>query len=364
MAEAVLVNPIIRTRFSQVICYATAYSAVIITSSIFFSFYFHAPLPDGLAVRPTPPIHRRIFDCFLYHNEAYMLYLHLATLSGLVDHFILGFCNESFTNRAFSPISYDPFEREIMAFSDSIYFLYIDLNVIPLTHSMYLNETVWKREAAARNHLLEGVKHFSPDADDLILLCDVDEIVTRSAISLIRYHPPSHYYNLYGHLFHYSYRWKVGVWERPMVIRFGSIRLPLDDYKFLPFLHELPGVLHYHCSFCFPTMKGIMKKLQSFSHTEYSGAAFTNPNYIYGRIACGYGVIPPRYQMPETLTPWEFDEDSVFLPSDPRLAFYRMRIGFVDLEEFEMNVSEVKRLMPKPCLSSFGRNLEEITRVE
>jgi hypothetical protein len=290
-----------------------------------------------------------------------MLYLHLATLSGYVDHFILGFSNQSFTNRGFSTLSYEPFEKEIMEFSESIYLLYIDLNKLPLTHSMFLNETVWKREAAARNHLLEGVKHFNPGPDDLILLCDVDEIVTRSAVSLIRYRPPSHYYNLYGYLFHYSYRWRVGEWERPMVIRYGSMRLPLDDYKFLPFRKELPGVLHYHCSYCFPTMKGIIKKLQSYSHTEYSGGDFTNPNYIYGRIACGYGIIPPRYQMPETLRPVDFDGERIFLPDDPRLAFYKMRIGFVDLDEFGLNLSEVKRLMPRGCRLSFGKRLQNIS---
>jgi hypothetical protein len=149
-----------------------------------------------------------------------------------------------------------------------------------------------------------------------------------------------------------------------MVIRYGSLEMPLDDYKFLPFLKTLPGVLHHHCSFCFPTMAGIIRKLQSFSHTEYSGENFTDPNYIYARIACGYGVIPDRYKMPERLKPRAFDARTIFLPDDPRLDFYRYRIGFTDLETFQLNISEVKRLKPEKCRFSFGKNLEKITRLE
>jgi beta-1,4-mannosyl-glycoprotein beta-1,4-N-acetylglucosaminyltransferase len=301
-------------------------------------------------VKPPPiPAPRRIFDCFLYHNEAYMLYLQLLTLSKYVDVFVIGHSNQSFTKRTQSPVSFSPFKQEIFAFSHQIVFLYIDLDRLPLSRSKWSNGTAWRREATARNHLIEGVKSRKPDPDDLIMLCDVDEIVTRSAISLIRQRPPVHYYNLQGLLFHYTFRWKVGEWERPLVIRYGSLSAPLDDYKFVPFLFPLPGVLHYHCSFCFPKMSEVFRKLKSFSHTEYSRGQFTDPNYVFARIACGYGIIPPRWKMPEKLTLVSHNESEIYLPKDRRFDFLRYRIGFKDLKDYQLTAAQIAAYKPNDC---------------
>jgi hypothetical protein len=303
---------------------------------------------------------RRIFDCFLYHSESYMLYLHLFTLSKSVDNFVIGYSNQSFTNLIYSPISFSPFEEEIMTFSDQIVFVYIDFTKVPLSESKWDNGTAWRREATARNHLIEGVKQLQPDPDDIVMLCDVDEIVTRNAILLVRKRPPVHYYNLQGLLFHYSFRWQVGEWERPLVIRFGSIQSPLDDYKFAPFLFPLPGVLHYHCSFCFPKMSDVIRKLRSFSHTEYSKGKFRDPNYVYGRIICGFGVLPPRWKMPEMLTLVEFNPKDIILPNDARFDFLMYRIGFQDIPDFAMNATVIREYMPKNCSLKHEKSLGSI----
>jgi hypothetical protein len=292
----------------------------------------------------------RIFDCFLYHSEAHMLLAHLRTLSGLVDKFVIAYSNYSFAHNLYSPVSFAPFEREIMQYAADVIFLYVDFSVLPLSECRYRNGTAWKREATARNFLLEGVRRMDPQPQDIVLLCDVDEIVTRSAIPLIKARPPIHYYNLQGLLFHYSFRWKVGTWERPLAIRYGSIAFSLDDYKFMPMLFPLPGVLHYHCSFCFPTIAEIIGKLRSFSHTEYSQGKYRDPNYVYARVACGYGVLPNRWKMPERLTPMAFNVRDISLPDDTRFDFLRARIGFQDLGNWpELNISNIKAYMPRSC---------------
>jgi hypothetical protein len=306
-----------------------------------------SPLCD---LRPNPdPDPPRLFDCFLYHSESYMLYLHLLTLSGYVDKFVIAYSNESFSTLAPSPISFSPFEPEILSFSGSIVFVHVDFGALPLSESRYRNATAWRREATARNRLLTGVESLSPAPRDLILLCDVDEIVTRDAALLVRRRPPVHYYNLRGLLFHGSFRWRVGSWERPLVIRYGAIAAPLDDYKFTRFVFPFPGVLHYHCSFCAPRIGDVLRKLASFSHTEYSRGRFRDPNYVWARLACGYGVLPPRWKMPERLTLVDFDGARIFVPDDPRLAFLKKRVGFEDIGEYAMNISKVKGYMPKEC---------------
>jgi len=354
----------------------TVYFIVIILLLPLHRLFFRYPSPtllspdqntDALITdvpQATPYVSNttRIFNCFLYHNEAYMLYLHLLTLADYVDRFILGYANVSFTNNNHTSLSLDPFEPEIMAFKSHIVFLFINLQHLPLAKSRYRNETQWKREATARNYLLEGVKSQAPNPHDLILLCDVDEIVTRSAIALVRQSPPDHYYNLCGELYHYSYRWRVGKWLRPMVIRYGALDGPLDDYKFLPFLCSLPGVLHYHCSFCFPRIADNITKLKSFSHTEYSGPMFVNPNYIFARITCGYGVLPPRWQMPERLRSRALNPD-IYLPDDPRLAFLSAKIGFEDLADYDFSQEEIFGFMPEACAKRMAGKKIEIKKV-
>jgi hypothetical protein len=278
-----------------------------------------------------------------------MLYLHLLTLEKSVDYFVIGYSNHSFTSQVYSPMTFDPFEEEIHSFSDQIVLVFVDFNVTPLAQSKWDNGTAWRREATARNHLIEGVKRLKPEADDLVLLCDVDELVTRNAILLVRRRPPVHYYNLQGLLFHYSFRWQVGEWERPVVIRYGSIQFPLDDYKFVPFLFPLPGILHYHCSFCFPRIADVLRKLRSFSHTEYSAGRFRDPNYVYGRIACGYGVLPPRWKMPDRLTLVDFNAKDIYLPNDARFDFLMYRIGFQDIPNFALNATAIRHHMPGNC---------------
>jgi hypothetical protein len=278
-----------------------------------------------------------------------MLYLHLLTLSGHVDKFVIGYSNYSFANDRYSPLSFFPFEREILSYSESMVFVYVDFHSTPLSASRYRNGTAWRREATARNRLIDGVRSLDPGPNDLVLLCDVDEIVTREAVRLIKRRPPVHYYNVRGLLFHYTFRWEVGEWERPLVIRYGAIDAPLDDYKFAPFVFALPGVLHFHCSFCAPNISEVLWKLRSFSHMEYSEGRFQDPNYVYARIACGYGLLPTRWKMPERLKLVEFRKEKIWMPEDGRFDFLKRRIGFQDLSEFSLNVSAIRKYMPKKC---------------
>jgi hypothetical protein len=194
------------------------------------------------------------------------------------------------------------------------------------------------------------VKDSSPSPDDLILLCDVDEITTRAAIRLIRRKPPHHYYNLQGIIYHYSFRWQVGQWKRPLVIRFGSIRAPLDDYKFMPILCPLPGILHHHCSYCFPDLREILTKLQSFSHTEWSGDQYRDPNYLWAKIKCGYTLAPFFPNRPQKLTLVEFNRQAIYLPKDVRFDFLRTPLGFRDLGELGLNMTRVKMYLPNNCI--------------
>jgi hypothetical protein len=96
-------------------------------------------------------------------------------------------------------------------------------------------------------------------------------------------------------------------------------------------------------------MADIFTKLRSFSHSEYSEGQYADPNYIYARIACGYGVLPERWQMPEKLQLTKFDSRIIFVPDDPRFDFLKARIGFRDLDEFPLSKVEIMGHVPPGC---------------
>jgi hypothetical protein len=97
-------------------------------------------------------------------------------------------------------------------------------------------------------------------------------------------------------------------------------------------------------------MAEVFRKLTTFSHTEFSEGKFRDPNYVYARIACGYGVLPSMWKQPEKLTLVDFDARAIFLPKDKRFDFLRHRIGFKDLRTFQLNRSGIAAYQPEDCI--------------
>jgi hypothetical protein len=182
---------------------------------------------------------------------------------------------------------------------------------------------------------------------DLSLLCDVDEIPTRHAIHLMRRQPPAHYYHLHGLLYQYSYRWSVREMDGPIVIRYGSLSSPLDDYVFMPAQSILPGILHHHCRSCFPQMQMVLR-----THTGFPENQDVNPNQVYALIACGYDISGQV-----RLNHVDLKSSDIFLPNDARFDFLKQRMGFTDLVQFNLTAGEVKRYIPHDCDLPVGREV-------
>lgn len=316
------------------ICYASAFA--LIQRKEWIS---HSEYGSNITINSMRTDYARIFDCFLYHNEAYMLALRLATLADYVDKFIIGYSEQSFSNPNITiKLDFAPFEDEIKKYQDKIIWVNTTLgDNSTLDYSVYRgSEVAWRREATLRNNLIRGVRKCFPRPNDIILLSDVDEIPYRSAIGWIRKHPPEDYYNLYGDLYHASFRWRVVEWTRPVIIRYSNYSVPLNDYKFFPIKIIKKLAMHYHCSFCFPTVSEVIRKLKSFAHTEFSTGDFLNASYIAARVLCGKGIVP----MPHPEHNWDMlslatlnDMNSkIFIPNDPRLSFLKEKMPFKDLK--------------------------------
>lgn len=112
-----------------------------------------------------------LYVCMPFFNELDVLEVHLNELYDHVDFFVITESCESFTGIE------KPFYFEI---NKSRFTPFLDKIKHVKSYARISTDNPWVREGAQRDALLEGLKDCKPD--DLILLCDCDEIVSPKAL--------------------------------------------------------------------------------------------------------------------------------------------------------------------------------------
>jgi hypothetical protein len=189
-----------------------------------------------------------------------------------------------------------------------------------------------------------------PRMDDLVIWSDLDEIIVPGSLKWIRENPPPHFYRFLGRFYFYTYRWLAPeVWQWAYIMRYGS-KMPDRNWfhyrtpDFPPFEY-VPGVSLLHCSYCFPKLGLIIHKLKSFSHDEFSQGKYTDPNYIYSYVYCGYSLFGGAYSS------IPFQSFGIDFPDDPRFKFMKQKVGFDDLDQFKFSYQKLMEYAP--CNLSF-----------
>lgn len=246
-----------------------------------------------------------LYDCFIFDNELMMLEVRLNTLSDVVDKFILVESTHTFTGMEKKLCYWKHQDDPALApFKDKI------------VHVVYQAEPVasaWANEASQRNAIMDGLKRVNMQDDDIVFICDVDEIWRPEIISELDGVQGPH--SLDMGLFYYAFNCKKVAcnWGPGVVVRGREVQQPQSFRGYTdPFGQKVPyaGIIRnagWHFS-CVMTPEDIRKKLMRFSHTEFSGPPYTDISYIEGRIRqrnslIGEGpftVVPldaPRYVM-------------------------------------------------------------------
>ena len=258
----------------------------------------------------------RIFDTFLYNNEADILYVKLWRLYNYIDHFIILVSNETFTGRA-ANVSFAPLEKEIARYKDKIEIVNIPANYCEKFR--YGSENAWCRERSRRDYALKILEEkYKINENDTILVSDVDEILTREGALHLRRNPPETAYVLKGTMYFPYYFHKVSNWNPCGAVRYSKNMRPLTSYRDNrnSKLFSLNGKpLLTHCTYCFSTIEQYRNKLISYSHIEYSKPPYTTADWIFKSHYCRDKInSPPGH-----------DEDNSnwreYVPDDPRLRF-------------------------------------------
>jgi hypothetical protein len=99
----------------------------------------------------------------------------------------------------------------------------------------------------------------------------------------------------------------------------------------------LPGFGAVHCSYCFPRLSDIIRKLQTSGHTEYGHGKYVDPDFIVARVLCGQSLFQQEHDKINLVPKFTYE---LSLPARAERLLWRF--PFVDLDEFNFNISLIQ----------------------
>ena len=285
----------------------------------------------------------RIFLCTLYNNEAEMAYIHIWRLYDYVDKFIFVTSNITHSGNL-KNISFKPFEEEINFYKDKVNIVYFN-NIC--NRREYPNDNNnWCIEKSQRDYAKYFIEeNFNPTEKDLLIVVDVDEILTKEGIKYIKKNPPFNFYYIKGSYYFPYYYHKITDWNAGYVIRYNKNMKTLSKYrltrinkkKILKYKDHPEKPLITHCSYCFKNIEDYKNKLRSFAHQEYNRPPYNTNNWIFKSHYCR-----------QTFKNKGFDESyegwKNLIPDDNRLKYLIDRSFIYNINKTTYKENDLKSL--------------------
>jgi len=230
-----------------------------------------------------------IIDTFLFDSEFDVLELRLHTLKDVVNAWVLVEATETF-QRTPKPLHYAEHKNDprFAPFRDRITHVIVD--DLPAG-------TAWSRERYQRNAIRRGL--YDCEANDIILVSDVDEIPNPDAVEGLPYPPtlyrPGASVAFKQRLYSYTLNWRhTQPWYGTRAILYGQLGEPNALRQTQGKLYSAEPVLNNGgWSFSsFGGVRAVQNKLQSFSHTNCNRPEYLDPGYIQECIDNGRGILP------------------------------------------------------------------------
>jgi beta-1,4-mannosyl-glycoprotein beta-1,4-N-acetylglucosaminyltransferase len=188
-----------------------------------------------------------IFDCFTFYNELELLRVRLHELSPVVDRFVLVEATATHQGKP-KPLYYRDNARQFAEFSDKLIHVVIDFPAYTKNKFARTRNQTWAREYHQRDQIARGLT--MAGANDLIIVSDVDEIVSADKLrQAIRSRPPHALtiFDMPTHPYYVNRRAKYNAgWLRacPRMIEFSRFQSPQHLRMTKPFTSKrLRGTL-------------------------------------------------------------------------------------------------------------------------
>jgi beta-1,4-mannosyl-glycoprotein beta-1,4-N-acetylglucosaminyltransferase len=233
----------------------------------------------------------KIIDCFNYFDEDNILELRLNILNDYVDQFVIVEAKEDHQGNKkrlnFNIKNFRKFSKKIN---------YIVQNKIKIDQNLIIKKNWAKdhlRDQSQRNYILNGIKDVNNE--DWIIISDIDEIPNPKSLYL--FNPKNKFAFFKQRFFYYKFNllnkttpfWygsricvkkflKSPQWLRNFKIKKRNILNKLGFYNY-----QIIDNGGWHFSFI-KNPKQIIKKIESFAHTEFNRPEFKNKKEILNKI--------------------------------------------------------------------------------
>jgi len=252
-----------------------------------------------------------VYDYVIYNGEP-IIEFRLKYLNDCVDRFIIvesiythsGNKKEDFYFNMNKDI-FEPYRKKVCFYPLHDLPSEKDCLNIRRNNLLYENKDSWINEVYQRDYIQ---KIFNKQYSDfpthfIVFVCDVDEIPKKELYRSIcndyqLLHEGAHLEML---LLYYGFKWKKEncIWRHPFVITdkgckklsFSNVRLTRTEKEY-----KNAG---WHVTYCFE-INDIIRKFESFAHTEYNIDKYKNKDYLLKCIQDGKNILNEKEQFVET----------------------------------------------------------------
>lgn len=242
-----------------------------------------------------------VFDAMLMSNELDLLEIRLNELDAVVDYFVILESNATFTGLPKKTYFADNRER-FSKFEKKI--LYQFFPGYPLSPG----KTPWNTEADTRDAMTKALRSYigvlTPNAANVVIMSDIDEIPSRHTLSLLRTCDFKDSLHLQMRTYLYSFEWFLGLssW-RASVQTWNSESF----YRHSKSTERILADAGWHCSYCFRHISDYIVKMQGYSHADRLAGRteLLEPDYIQDTICKGkdiFGMLPEAYTFSDLLS--------------------------------------------------------------
>lgn len=233
----------------------------------------------------------KIYDCFTFYNELDLLEFRLTELYNHVDHFVIVEAHTTYTSIP-KPFYFEENKERYAKWMDKIIHVKVE--------DMPMDPDAWVNDRFQRDQIARGI--VDADADDLILVSDLDEIIRPAAIEYMAKSDQSMFalrMPLYNFKFNYM-RITPGIYD---IWGMAGRRSLFDDikpdaFRFLrfqftsaPYQYKNEGCeVIEHGGWQFSNLGNnefLKTKIRSFAHQEINSEEFLDQVDVDASIAAG-----------------------------------------------------------------------------
>lgn len=228
---------------------------------------------------------RKVVVLSPYNCEEEMLNIKLEVMGPYVDHFVI--VESTVTNsHQGKELCFEYSVVEESKYTDSILYT--------ISNYMVPNFHYWEQEVYVKNQLSEHLGGLSLSDDDLIIMLDMDEVISTQHLHFLK-----HYNHPDGKTaFRISLRWSYYgfEWVNPDPTTINAVvswremndrcHLKANDIRFnlcgitSPDQMGTLQMIGWHCSWCFENLDRFVQKIESSSKLEDNQPAFKNLEYL------------------------------------------------------------------------------------